>query len=189
MRWHALILASATCAALSAAALPQAEFTTNLGKFTVELNPAAAPATAANFEKYVESGQYKGTLFHRVIATFMIQGGGISTDLKEKATRPPIRNEAKQAKEKGLLNVRGSLAMARTSDPDSATAQFFINVVNNPALDYPSPDGAGYCVFGKVVQGMDTVDKIRNVKTGPGDMPVQQVVITGARMLKAGKAE
>jgi peptidyl-prolyl cis-trans isomerase A (cyclophilin A) len=198
MRLRACILAIASIAALAAKANPPAAstanpnprvaFTTSLGSFTVEVDPAAAPATAANFLGYVRSGQYAGTLFHRVIANFMIQGGGVTVEGAEKPTRAPIVNEARQAKEKGLTNVRGALAMARTSDPNSATAQFFINVVDNPNLDYPKPDGAGYCVFGKVVDGMDTVDKIRSVKTGPGDMPIPPVVITAARMLEAGKA-
>jgi peptidyl-prolyl cis-trans isomerase A (cyclophilin A) len=187
MRWSACFLAIAACAALAAGPKPRVEFTTSQGKFLVEVDPDAAKATTDNFLQYVRSGQYKGTLFHRVIANFMIQGGGVTQQMTEKPTRAPIRNEAKQAKEKGLVNVRGSLAMARTADPNSATAQFFINVVDNAFLDYPGQDGAGYCVFGKVVQGMDTVDKIRNVKTGPGDMPLQQVVILDAKVVPAAK--
>jgi len=167
---------------------PEVAFTTSLGSFTVELDPAAAPATAANFLAYVKSGQYKGTTFHRVISKFMIQGGGMTVDGREKATRAPVRNEAKEASAKGLKNVRGTLAMARTSDPHSATAQFFVNVVDNGFLDYPGQDGWGYCVFGKVVKGMEIVDKIKDVKTGPGDVPVTPVVITDAKLVARPKA-
>jgi cyclophilin family peptidyl-prolyl cis-trans isomerase len=187
MGLRAIAIAIAACAALSAAAKPQVDFTTSLGAFTVELEPEAAPATVANFLDYVRSGQYQGTTFHRVIANFMIQGGGMTADGTEKSTRPPIRNEAQAAQAKGLRNVRGSIAMARTGNPHSATAQFFVNVVDNAPLDYPSPDGWGYCVFGKVVKGMDTVDKIRDVKTGPGDAPLQPVLITGAKVVAAKK--
>ena len=185
-----LFLALAAMAALAAgpAANPRVVFTTSLGKFTAELDPGAAPATVANFIAYVKSGHYAGTTFHRIIPTFMIQGGGLTPDLKEKATtRPPVRNEAREALAKGQKNVRGSLAMARTSAPHSATAQFFVNVVDNPMLDYPSQDGWGYCVFGKVVDGMDTVDKIRDVQTGRGDKPVADITITGATLVKAPK--
>ena len=180
-----LFLALAAMAALAAgpAANPRVVFTTSLGKFTAELDPGAAPATVANFIAYVKSGHYAGTTFHRIIPTFMIQGGGLTPDLKEKATtRPPVRNEAREALAKGQKNVRGSLAMARTSAPHSATAQFFVNVVDNPMLDYPSQDGWGYCVFGKVVAGMDTVDRFRMVKTGPGDVPATPVIIEKAEL-------
>jgi peptidyl-prolyl cis-trans isomerase A (cyclophilin A)/peptidyl-prolyl cis-trans isomerase B (cyclophilin B) len=182
MRLRAIALAFATLAAC-AAPKPQVTFSTSLGSFTVELNPDAAPKTVANFLGYVKSGQYKGTTFHRVIASFMIQGGGMTADGNEKATRAPIQNEAKEAAAKGLKNLRGSIAMARTSAPHSATAQFFVNVKDNAFLDYPGQDGWGYCVFGQVVKGMDTVDKIRDVKTGPGDMPVTPVVITDAKVV------
>jgi cyclophilin family peptidyl-prolyl cis-trans isomerase len=188
MRPSACLLAFATAAVLAAAPNPQVTFTTTLGSFTVELNPAATPKTAANFLAYVKSGQYNGTTFHRVISRFMIQGGGITADGVEKPTKAPIRNEAKEAMDHQMRNIRGSLAMARTSDPHSATAQFFINVVDNAFLDYPGQDGWGYCVFGKVVKGMDTVDKIKDVQTGPGDRPLAPVVITGARVEKAAKA-
>jgi len=190
MRLRAILFAFAalTFAAAKPNPNPQVAFTTSLGSFTVELDPAAAPRTAANFLDYVKSGQYKGTTFHRVISRFMIQGGGMTVDGQEKATRAPIRNEAKEASAKGLKNVRGTLAMARTSDPHSATAQFFVNVVDNGFLDYPGQDGWGYCVFGKVVKGMDIVDKIKDVKTGPGDMPVTPVVITDAKVVAAGKS-
>ncbi len=182
MRLRAFAFAFATLAAF-AAPKPQVLFTTSLGSFTVEFEPDAAPRTVANFLGYVHSGQYKGTTFHRVIAGFMIQGGGITADGSEKATKAPIQNEAKEAAAKGLKNVRGSIAMARTSAPHSATAQFFVNVKDNGFLDYPGQDGWGYCVFGKVVKGMDTVDKIKDVKTGPGDMPVTPVVITDAKVV------
>jgi peptidyl-prolyl cis-trans isomerase A (cyclophilin A)/peptidyl-prolyl cis-trans isomerase B (cyclophilin B) len=185
MRLRAFAIAFTALAALAAAPKPQVTFTTTLGSFTVELNPDAAPKTAANFLAYVKSGQYKGTTFHRVISKFMIQGGGMTADGSEKPTKAPIQNEAKESSAMGLRNVRGSISMARTSAPHSATAQFFVNVVDNGFLDYPGQDGWGYCVFGKVVKGMDVVDKIKDVKTGPGDMPLTPVVITDARL--AGK--
>ena len=183
MRFHAALFALATLTVVAAPAKPQVAFTTSLGSFTVELDPAAAPRTAANFLDYVKSGQYKGTTFHRVISRFMIQGGGMTANGTEKPTKAPIQNEAKTASEKGLKNVRGTIAMARTSDPHSATAQFFVNVVDNAFLDYPGQDGWGYCVFGRVVEGMDTVDKIKDVKTGPGDRPVEPVLITDAKVV------
>jgi cyclophilin family peptidyl-prolyl cis-trans isomerase len=185
MRLREFAFTFTALAALAAAPAPQVSFTTNLGSFTVQLNPEAAPATVANFLAYVRSGQYKGTTFHRVIPSFMIQGGGMTVDGVEKPTRPPIPNEAKQALAKGLKNIRGSIAMARTSDPNSATAQFFVNVVDNPFLDYPSQDGWGYCVFGQVVKGLDTIDKIKQVKTSTGDNPVAPVLITNAVVLGA----
>jgi peptidyl-prolyl cis-trans isomerase A (cyclophilin A)/peptidyl-prolyl cis-trans isomerase B (cyclophilin B) len=183
MRLRAFVFAFSTVA-VCAAAKPQVAFTTSLGSFTVELNPEAAPKTVANFLGYVKSGQYKGTVFHRVIASFMIQGGGMTADGREKSTLAPIQNEAKEAAAKGLKNGRGSIAMARTSAPHSATAQFFVNVRDNGFLDYPGQDGWGYCVFGQVVKGMDTVDKIKDTKTGPGDVPVTPVVITDAKLVK-----
>jgi peptidyl-prolyl cis-trans isomerase A (cyclophilin A) len=182
MRLRAIALAFATLALAAAPAGNRVLFTTTLGKFTVELDPEKAPKTVANFKAYVKSGQYSNTTFHRVIASFMIQGGGMTADGKEKATNPPVENESKN----GLKNVRGSIAMARTSDPQSATAQFFVNVVDNPGLDYPKPDGWGYCVFGRVVSGMDTVDKIRAVKTDSGDRPLEAVIIQSAKLV-AGK--
>jgi cyclophilin family peptidyl-prolyl cis-trans isomerase len=185
MRLRACLLTLAALAALPVAARPQVTLTTTLGSFTVELDPEAAPRTTANFLAYVKAGQYTGTTFHRVISRFMIQGGGMTADGREKATKAPIPNEAKQAMAKGLQNVRGSIAMARTSDPDSATAQFFVNVVDNHFLDYPGQDGWGYCVFGKVVAGMETVDKIKDVRTLPGDRPATPVLITDAKVVKA----
>ncbi|MGA2080016.1 MAG: peptidylprolyl isomerase [Holophaga sp.] len=198
MRLRAFFLALAALAASAqpappkpvakpAAAKPEVVFTTTLGSFTVQLDPEAAPKTAANFLSYVKKGHYKGTTFHRVIANFMIQGGGMDPQGREKPTDPPIQNEAKAALGHGLRNVPYSIAMARTPDPDSATSQFFINVRNNAFLDYPGQDGAGYCVFGTVVKGMDTVDKIRDVKTGLGDQPLQPVVITDAKLVSAAK--
>ncbi len=154
---------------------------TNLGDMTVELYPDKAPKTVENFLAYVNAGFYDGTIFHRVIDNFMIQGGGFTRDLRQKPTRPAIANEAKN----GLSNLRGTLAMARTGDPNSATAQFFINVVDNPRLDYTSDaNGAtwGYCVFGKVTSGAEIIDKIKAVPTGAqgpfkSDVPTTPVVI------------
>ena len=136
---------------------------TNLGDIVIELNYEKAPITAANFERYVKEGFYKGTIFHRVIKGFMIQGGGLTADLEAKANHEPIKNEA----DNGLTNDRGTIAMARTNDPHSATSQFFINTVDNDFLNFRSKDlsGWGYCVFGKVVAGMDVVDKIEAVRT------------------------
>ena len=181
-----LISLVAMAAAPTPAAKPKVTFSTGQGSFTLELDPAAAPKTVANFLGYVRSGQYKGTTFHRVIAKFMIQGGGMTANGAEKPTKAPVENEAKLAFDKGLKNVRGSVAMARTGDPHSATAQFFVNVVDNGFLDFPGQDGFGYCVFGKVVAGMDTVDKIRAVATGPEDKPLSDVIITNA-VLEGGK--
>jgi len=154
---------------------------TNLGEMTVELYPDKAPKTVENFLAYVNAKFYDGTVFHRVIDNFMIQGGGFTPDLRQKATRPAIANEAKN----GLSNSRGTLAMARTGDPNSATAQFFINVVDNPRLDFTSEANGstwGYCVFGKVISGLDVVDKIKAVPTGAqgpfkSDVPTTPVVI------------
>ena len=167
------------------AAEPTVVIATSLGNITVELNPALASKSVANFLKYVEDKHYDGTVFHRVIKDFMIQGGGYTENLSQKPTRAPIVNEAKN----GLKNVRGSIAMARTGDPDSATSQFFINTVNNSSLDYPKPDGYGYAVFGKVIAGMDVVDKIRAVQTGNvgpfSDVPTKPVIITSIRLAPA----
>ncbi len=135
---------------------------TSLGDIELELYPNKAPKTVANFLRYAESGFYNDTIFHRVIPYFMIQGGGFTSDLEEKPTFAPVANEAKN----GLKNDRGTIAMARRPNPHSATAQFFINHVDNPNLDYPKPDGWGYAVFGKVTKGMDTVDKIADVFVG-----------------------
>ncbi|MDP9043731.1 MAG: peptidylprolyl isomerase [Pseudomonadota bacterium] len=158
---------------------------TTSGDIVVQLDAEKAPKTVDNFVKYVEAGHYNGTVFHRVIPSFMIQGGGMTPDLREKPTRAPIRLESKN----GLSNVRGSVAMARMGDPDSATSQFFINVNDNERLDAArSPDGNGYTVFGKVVSGMDVVDKIRAVPTGRkgpyDDVPLTPVVINKATLEK-----
>jgi peptidyl-prolyl cis-trans isomerase A (cyclophilin A)/peptidyl-prolyl cis-trans isomerase B (cyclophilin B) len=174
------------------AANPQVEFDTTAGKIRVELFPDAAPKTVANFLDYVKAGHYNGTQFHRVIAGFMIQGGGFTADFKEKSTNPPIANEAEQSSKAGFLNTPGTLAMARTSAPNSATAQFFINVADNKFLNFRSPDpqGIGYTVFGKVVSGMDVVDRIAKAPTGAGgpfgkDVPVEKVVINKAVVVGA----
>jgi peptidyl-prolyl cis-trans isomerase A (cyclophilin A) len=174
-------LAIAGVAALTIGAQAMAQtvkITTNQGDIVVQLEAAKAPKSVENFLQYAKAGHYNGTIFHRVIDGFMIQGGGFTPDMQQKPTRPPIPLESRN----GLSNVRGTLAMARTNVPDSATAQFFINVKDNGFLDSArSPDGNGYAVFGKVTQGMDVVDKIRKVETtqrGPfGDVPVQPVII------------
>jgi len=154
---------------------PVVEIKTNMGTILVELNSQRAPVTVANFLQYVKDKQYDNTIFHRVISGFMIQGGGFTKDLVEKPTRAPIKNEA----DNGLTNSIGAIAMARTGDPQSATAQFYINVANNTSLDYtePSDRGWGYTVFGKVVQGMDVVLKISKLPTDQSDTPLQTVVI------------
>ena len=155
---------------------------TNFGDIKVELNHEKAPKTAANFEQYVKDGFYDGVIFHRVIDGFMIQGGGMEPGMKEKATREPIENEA----DNGVANEVGTIAMARTQDPHSATAQFFINVNNNDFLNHTSKsmNGWGYCAFGKVTEGMDVVEKIKAVKTGNNgyhqDVPVEPVIIEKA---------
>ena len=157
--------------------------TTNHGTITLELDVEKAPKSVENFVTYVKSGHYDGTIFHRVIDGFMIQGGGFDPDMKQKSTNDPIDNEA----ENGLKNDRYTVAMARTSDPHSATAQFFINVGDNDFLNYPGSDGWGYAVFGKVTDGEDVVDAIRAVKTGRksmfSDVPVETVVIEKAEVV------
>ncbi len=157
--------------------------TTNHGKITLELDAEKAPKTVENFLAYVRDGHYDGTIFHRVIDGFMIQGGGFKPGMEQKPTRDPIENEAKN----GLKNEPYSIAMARTSAPHSASAQFFINIKNNSFLDYPGQDGWGYCVFGKVTEGQDVVDKIRSVKTSRAgmhaDVPVENVVIEKAEIV------
>lgn len=154
---------------------PLVTIKTSKGAITLRLFADKAPLTVANFLSYVDDGFYKGTIFHRVIESFMIQGGGFTKEMKQKSTRPPVRNEAKN----GLKNKRGTIAMARTSVVDSATAQFFINVVDNDFLDFRSPDtqGFGYCVFGEVTSGLEAVDAIRTVKTGQQDVPRETVEI------------
>jgi len=156
--------------------------TTNHGTIKLELDAEKAPKTVDNFLAYVNSGHYDGTIFHRVIDGFMIQGGGFEPGMKQKPTNDPIENEAKN----GLKNEPYTVAMARTSAPHSASAQFFINIKNNSFLDYPGQDGWGYCVFGKVIEGMDVVDKIKSVKTTRAgmfaDVPVENVVIEKAEV-------
>ena len=160
---------------------------TNFGVIGIEVDTVNTPKTAQNFIEYVQSGHYDGTIFHRVIDGFMVQGGGFLPGMQQKETRAPIENEAKQGIAAGLKNTKGTLAMARTSDPHSASAQFFINVGNNDFLDYPGQDGWGYAVFGKVVEGMDVVEKIKGVPTGRNgfhrDVPVQDVVIERAEIV------
>jgi cyclophilin family peptidyl-prolyl cis-trans isomerase len=155
---------------------------TTQGDILLELDAVKAPKTVANFLKYVESGHYSGTIFHRVISNFMIQGGGHTADMAQKPAPYKVENEANN----GLKNLRGTVAMARTSDPHSAGAQFFINVVDNAFLDFraPTQQGWGYCVFGKVVEGMDVVDAIRNTPTGSGDVPRQTITITSVQIVE-----
>ncbi len=155
---------------------------TSKGNIVIETYPKKAPITVKNFESYVNKGFYNNTIFHRVIDGFMIQGGGFTKDMAQKQTDAPIQNEASN----GLKNEKYSIAMARTSIPDSATSQFFINVNNNNFLDYPGQDGAGYCVFGKVIEGQDVVDKIAKLKTrvknGMGDVPIKTVKINSIKV-------
>jgi peptidyl-prolyl cis-trans isomerase B (cyclophilin B) len=188
----ALAAASLAVPLAATAANPRVEFDTTAGKFRVELYPDAAPKTVANFLDYVKSGHFDGTQFHRVIAGFMVQGGGFTADFKQKPTKAPVANEAEQAAKAGLLNTPGTLAMARTADPHSATTQFFINVADNKFLNFRSPDpqGIGYTVFGKVVEGMDVVEKIAKAPTGSGgpfpkDVPVEKVIINKAFVIDA----
>jgi len=163
---------------------PVVDVTTNHGTFTIQLDPARAPKSVENFLAYVDASFFDGTIFHRVIPTFMVQGGGYDQAYERKATRPPVQNEA----DNGVKNTRGTVAMARTGDPHSATAQFFVNVVDNAFLDHKAKDGAGwgYAVFGRVTEGMDVVDKIKGVPTGSNgpfakDAPDQLVVIQRVR--------
>ncbi len=163
----------------------QVKMSTSKGDLLIELDDVKAPISTNNFLTYVDSGHYDGTIFHRVIDSFMIQGGGFTPDMKQKKTLPNIKNEWRN----GLKNVRGTLAMARLGgDPDSASCQFFINTVDNAFLDRPQPDGAAYAVFGKVISGLETVDAIRKVKTGNKaghqDVPIEAVTITKAERVK-----
>ncbi len=178
----AAIVAALVPQRLSAEAAPRVDLVTTKGTIVLELDPAAAPKTVENFLTYVRSGFYDGTIFHRVIPGFMIQGGGMTAQMQRKPTRAPIPNEASN----GLKNTIGTIAMARTQDPNSATAQFFINLADNPFLDYRGggPAGAGYAVFGHVVAGMDVVEAIAKVPTGfrdgHHDVPVDPIVIEKA---------
>jgi cyclophilin family peptidyl-prolyl cis-trans isomerase len=157
---------------------------TNQGRIVIALDTEAAPESSANFAQYVRDGYYNDTIFHRVIPNFMIQGGGFTADMQQKATRENIKNEANN----GLKNVLGSIAMARTSEPHSASSQFFINVKDNAFLDYPGQDGWGYCVFGQVVEGLEVVQAIAGVattrKAGHSDVPIEAVVVESASIVE-----
>jgi cyclophilin family peptidyl-prolyl cis-trans isomerase len=187
----AAVFATAALAAVPTLALAQkVELDTTAGKIVLQLDAKAAPATVENFVKYVQSGHYDGTQFHRVIDGFMVQGGGYTEDFSQKPTRPPVRNEAESASKAGLTNTPGTIAMARTQDPHSASSQFFINVNDNKALNFrePTTAGYGYTVFGKVVEGMDVVNKIAKTPTGrggpfPTDVPQTRVVIKSAKVI------
>jgi peptidyl-prolyl cis-trans isomerase A (cyclophilin A)/peptidyl-prolyl cis-trans isomerase B (cyclophilin B) len=191
--WKQLLALSAAAASPGAlGADPQVDLRTNLGTIRLELYPARAPKTVENFLRYVRDGHYEGTLFHRVIDGFMIQGGGYARDYRQKPTREPVANEARAGVQAGLKNDVGTIAMARTSDPNSATAQFFINVGNNSFLNWGDPrsDGHGYAVFGKVVDGLEVVLRIAKSPTGPGgpfgrDVPRQEVLIESASVVGA----
>ena len=176
--WLGFMLAGPAMAAV------QVEVQTSAGDFVLELDADKAPKTVQNFLQYVNDKHYQGTIFHRVIDGFMIQGGGFTADMNQKPTRAPVPLEANN----GLLNDRGTIAMARTGNPNSATSQFFINVVDNPGLNTPKPDGFGYTVFGKVSSGMETIDKIRTMSTGSKagmqNVPLTPVTINAVRILK-----
>jgi cyclophilin family peptidyl-prolyl cis-trans isomerase len=169
--------------AVTALAAPSVEMQTNMGRIVIELDSEKAPKTVANFVQYVNEGFYSGTVFHRVIPGFMIQGGGFSVDLAQKPAPRKVQNEGKN----GLKNERGTIAMARTADPHSASSQFFINHRDNAALNYPASDGWGYTVFGKVTQGMEVVDKIAGVATGSRSMhqnvPLEPVIIQSVKII------
>jgi peptidyl-prolyl cis-trans isomerase A (cyclophilin A)/peptidyl-prolyl cis-trans isomerase B (cyclophilin B) len=186
------MLVFAALGAQAQVANPQVDLDTTAGKIRIELYPDAAPKTVENFLAYVKAKQYDGTQFHRVIKGFMIQAGGYDADFREKPTRPPVPNEAEQAMKAGLTNAPGTLAMARTPEPNSAKAQFFINVADNKFLNFrePTMQGYGYTVFGKVVQGMDVVNKIAATSTGAGgpfpkDVPTERVLIKTATVVGA----
>ncbi len=184
-RWIRFSLLAIALGASNSSFAQKVKLATSVGDIVIELDAAKAPKSVENFLQYVKAGHYSGTIFHRVIPNFMIQGGGMTADMKEKTTRAPIPLESKN----GLNNERGTVAMARTNDPNSATSQFFINVKDNGFLDAAnSRDGNGYAVFGKVVSGMDVVDKIRVVPTSSkganGDVPVEPVIIKSATLEK-----
>lgn len=180
------VLLLSTHSAIASSSNPRVRLETKQGAIVLELNPQAAPQTVENFLQYVQDGFYHGTIFHRVIRGFMIQGGGLTSHLQEKPTREPIMNEA----DNGLKNRRGAIAMARTTNPHSATAQFFINTVDNAFLDHKGKTSAGwgYCVFGKVIEGMNVVDTIEKTSTtsknGYDDVPVTPIVIEKATVIK-----
>ena len=176
-------LIAGLCLATAVWAAPTVELKTSLGKIVIELDAQKAPKSVANFLKYAKEGFYNGTIFHRVMPNFMIQGGGFDDKMNQKPTQAPIENEAKN----GLKNLRGSIAMARTDDPHSATSQFFINHADNASLDHPSFDGWGYAVFGKVKTGMEVVDKIAKVPTGNSgfhrNVPQKPVIIESVTII------
>ncbi len=180
-----LILSVAASNCLAAEA-PKVIFQTTAGKIVIELNPAKAPKSVENFIQYAKDGFYNNTIFHRVISGFMVQGGGFTETFSQKPVRAPIKNEA----DNGLSNARGSIAMARTNNPNSATAQFFINLVDNNFLNHtaPTPRGWGYAVFGQVIEGMDVVDKIATVRTGRknghSNVPLNNIVITATEVIQ-----
>ena len=180
-----IALCCACPALLQGAARPRVRIDTSYGPFVVELEPDLAPVTVANFLRYVHEGYYTDTIFHRVIAGFMVQGGGMLKDLTEKPAHEPIVNEAQAAFQGGSRNVRGAIAMARTDNPDSATSQFFLNLVDNAALD-PNDNSAGYAVFGKITKGLDVIDKMAQVQTttkGPFEnVPVDNVTLVSAKV-------
>ena len=180
---HLLLLAAGVVVSAATMAAPTVEMQTSMGKITIELDSEKAPVSVKNFLQYANSGFYNGTIFHRVIDGFMIQGGGFTKDMDQKPAASQILNEAKN----GLKNQRGTLAMARRGEPHSATSQFFINHKDNAMLDYPGQDGWGYAVFGKVTQGMDIVDKIAKVPTANRTMhqnvPVEPVVIQSVKII------
>ncbi len=182
------ILIAALWSVASFSANPQVELKTSMGVIVLELYPERTPATVKNFIQYVKDGHYNGTVFHRVIPKFMIQGGGFSPDFKQRPVGKPIRNEAAD----GIKNTVGTVAMARTSEPHSATAQFFINIADNDFLNfrYPTREGYGYCAFGRVIKGMNVVQRIASVATGAGpaphrDVPRQPIVIEQATVIEA----
>jgi peptidyl-prolyl cis-trans isomerase A (cyclophilin A) len=190
-RRMAAVVLAACCFTVPAwaADAPKVKFATSAGDFVVEVYPDKAPKTVANFLEYVRDKHYDGTIFHRVINGFMIQGGGFDRNMAEKPTRAPVVHEGREAYAKGLRNQVGTIAMARTSDPNSATSQFFINVSDNTrTLDPPGPNAPGYTVFGRVVSGMDVVNKIKGVQTGSSgmysDVPLTPVVIESATIVK-----
>ena len=188
--WSLVVMLAALVAGPAFAANPQVEIETTAGTIKLELYPEATPKTVENFLKYVNAGQYNGTQFHRVIKGFMIQGGGYDAEFRERPTRPPVPIESELSVKAGLSNKPGMVSMARTNDPNSAASQFFINVGDNKRLDFKSadPQGYGYTVFGKVIGGMDVVEKIAKGATGAGgkfptDVPVERVVIKSARVV------
>lgn len=183
-----LVLFAVAAVSESEGSSPLVQMETSLGTLVIELQPAEAPVTVENFLKYVNSGYYSGTIFHRVIDGFMVQGGGFTEDMRMKTNAyPPIALESRN----GLRNEKYTVAMARTNVPDSATSQFFINVVDNPRLDFPNPDGHGYAVFGRVIQGTDVVDKIRQVPTtnrgSYEDVPMEAVIIRSVETVDPGE--